>query len=359
MLRGGLTLLVILHHTAITYGASGGWFYREVETSLDSPQTIILSIFCAINQSFFMGLFFLLAGYFTPASIARRGARAFLVERFLRLGIPLLIFGYVLGPVTVALAATATGRDFWEVLRGLWLAGDFVWGPLWFVWALMLFAIVAVAWNRISSDNAISEFPTNRALAVSAFAVGAVAFLLRLIWPVGSEVAGLQLGFFSSYIFLFAAGYLAAKHKLLENVPVTATALWRKLALVAFPVLPVVAVAAEVIPALKGPMEGGFNIAALTWAFWEPVMAFGIILTLLPWSLRRFQVPSAFGVALSRRAYAIYVIHAPVLVAVSIGLRGLMLPPIAKFMLAGLLVSGICYVVAGLLLRVGPLRRIL
>ncbi|MCY1373061.1 hypothetical protein D9M69_603110 [compost metagenome] len=62
-----LTVLVISHHTAITYGGSGSWFYREV-TDSGRPSSFLLTLFCAVNQSFFMGMFFLLAGYFTPAS---------------------------------------------------------------------------------------------------------------------------------------------------------------------------------------------------------------------------------------------------------------------------------------------------
>lgn len=108
-LRVVLTALVILHHTAITYGGSGGWFYREV---LDggTPTSLLLTVFCAVSQSFFMGMFFLLVGYFTPASLARKGARQFLRERLLRPGVPLLVFGFVLGPLAVALAGVPAGR---------------------------------------------------------------------------------------------------------------------------------------------------------------------------------------------------------------------------------------------------------
>ena len=31
-MRAGTTLLVVLHHTAITYGAIGGWYYKEIAT---------------------------------------------------------------------------------------------------------------------------------------------------------------------------------------------------------------------------------------------------------------------------------------------------------------------------------------
>ncbi len=60
-LRAFLTVLVVLHHTALTYGAIGGWFYRELPTSA-ALSSQLLVFFCTVNQSFFMGLFFLLAG---------------------------------------------------------------------------------------------------------------------------------------------------------------------------------------------------------------------------------------------------------------------------------------------------------
>jgi len=59
--------LVVLHHTAITHGASGGWFYHELPSS-GKASSVILSLFCATNQAYFMGILFLLAGYFMPGS---------------------------------------------------------------------------------------------------------------------------------------------------------------------------------------------------------------------------------------------------------------------------------------------------
>ena len=50
-----LTALVILHHVALVYGGSGGWYWRE-QPGASSP---ILAMFNAINQAFFMGFFFL------------------------------------------------------------------------------------------------------------------------------------------------------------------------------------------------------------------------------------------------------------------------------------------------------------
>src|SRR6516165_2648518 len=110
-LRAAVTLLVVFHHTAITYGAIGGWYYKEIEPSA-APGSLLLILFCTINQAWFMGLFFLLSGYFTPPAYDRHGASGFIRERVMRLGLPLLVYFLLLHPLTVALAQTAKGRSF-------------------------------------------------------------------------------------------------------------------------------------------------------------------------------------------------------------------------------------------------------
>ena len=143
-LRVVLTALVILHHTAITYGGSGGWFYREVPSS-SSPTSLLLTLFCAVNQSFFMVMFFLLAGYFTPGSLQRKGLAPFIQERLIRLGLPLLLFGFVLGPLTVALAIWLKNQNLLQRWLSQLEQGSFVIGPLWFVFALLIFSLAYVA----------------------------------------------------------------------------------------------------------------------------------------------------------------------------------------------------------------------
>ena len=89
-LRVYLTILVILHHTAIAYGAAGDW--AIVDPAVDDISPIFLTFFTAVNQSYFMSAFFLLAGYFAPRSFDRKGAGSFIKDRLIRLGVPLLLF---------------------------------------------------------------------------------------------------------------------------------------------------------------------------------------------------------------------------------------------------------------------------
>ncbi|MDF3808695.1 MULTISPECIES: acyltransferase family protein [Rhodopseudomonas] len=363
-LRGSLTLLVLLHHTALTYGAPGAWFYREIAPD-GSPSSLLLTLFVAVNQAFFMGLFFLLAGYFTPASLRAKGVARFSRDRLRRLGLPLLAFGLVLGPVTVALAQTGRGRPFLDTLLALWRQLRFVEGPLWFAEALLIFSAAALLWHltvRHKGGVAQTEdrtFPSNRALAAAAIGTGLAAFGLRLWWPVGTEIWGLQLGYFAGYTVLFVTGCLAADQNWLERIPPVRVRLWSRVALICIPVLPLGILLGAQWPALGGPTEGGVNAQALLYALWEPLVAWGIILWLLAFYQRRFPRLDGLWRPLAARAYTIYIIHPPVLVVVALAGRDIAAPALLKFGVTGLATCAISFSLAGLILRIPAARRIL
>jgi len=91
-----LTILVILHHLCVTYGAPGGWYYNEPASN--TGVLVPLTVFVSLNQSFFMGFFFLLAAFFTYSSYHRKGAGPFMTDRLVRLGVPLIFYSFVLSP---------------------------------------------------------------------------------------------------------------------------------------------------------------------------------------------------------------------------------------------------------------------
>ena len=125
-LRILLTLLVIFHHAAIAYGGSGSWAIKDPATDEISP--IILTVFNAVNQSFFMSAFFLLAGYFTPRSLERKGSKNFIIDRLIRLGVPILVYtGLILNINEYIISAIVHGRPFQPVFEynpgHLWFRG--------------------------------------------------------------------------------------------------------------------------------------------------------------------------------------------------------------------------------------------
>jgi len=70
-LRATIVTPVIVHHASIVYAANTPFYY--VETTTNVLAVIVLVLFQLLNQAWFMGLFFLVSGYFTPTSLDREG----------------------------------------------------------------------------------------------------------------------------------------------------------------------------------------------------------------------------------------------------------------------------------------------
>jgi peptidoglycan/LPS O-acetylase OafA/YrhL len=363
-LRSVMTVFVILHHTAITYGAPGGWYYNELRPS-GSASSLLLTLFVATNQAYFMGFFFLLAGYFTPPSLERKGYGRFVADRFVRLGLPLLAFIFVLNPLTAALITAYEGKGFWPTFAYFWNHAVIGNGPLWFAQALLMFSIGYCAWRAIAGGSLANGQRTTRPVppgtwwAASALAVGLAALAIRQFVPTGVNIFGLQLGYFASYIFLFAAGIAAWRHDWLRRLQ------WKNARplvvglIVTWPLMPVGIILAH---AMYGPGKsnfgGGFTWPAILYALWEPFVAWALIAAWLLVFRACMNRPSALWSWINRRAYAVYILHPPVLVGVSLLLHPWIAPALLKFGVTGLLSCIACWIVADPFMRLPGVRRV-
>ena len=356
-IRIALTALVIFHHTAITFGAPGAWYLHEITWDGGTGVLqLLLMFFVAVNQSFFMGFFFLIAGYFTPGSLEKKGSARFIWDRFTRLGIPLLIYGFLIGPATIAIVRSSGGGSFFESLISIMKQVKFSTGPMWFVQALLIFAVVHVILSLIWKDTGKRphEFPSGKAILLSVFLVAGVAFLIRLIVPVGREVLGMQIGYFASYAFLFFAGCFAWNSRLLEKVEFRRITPCLITALVALLIYPFVVVSMGI----EG-FSGGLNINAAIYALWEPLAGFGIILFMLWFFRKRLNNAGRISRWLSRRAYAVYIIHPPVVVGASMALHAWVCPVLVKIAVVGSLACACCLAVSSLLLLIPCAEKVL
>jgi peptidoglycan/LPS O-acetylase OafA/YrhL len=363
-LRSVMTAMVILHHTAITYGAPGGWFYNELYPSA-ATSSLLLTLFVATNQAYFMGFFFLLAGYFTPASLERKGYARFIGDRFLRLGLPLIAFIFIIGPFTVAMVAASKGKDFWSVFPYLWNHVVIISGPLWFAQALLMFSMGYCVWRATlgsplsSSARTPATVPSFRWWLLGALGVGAVALAIRQFVPSGVNIIGLQLGYFSSYTFLFALGIAAWRYDWFHQLSWKHARPWVIGLVLTWPLMPLGIMLAR---AMYGPgksnFSGGLSWTAILYAFWEPFVAWGLIAAWLLLFRAYMNQPSAFWSWLNRRAYAVYIIHPPVLVGVSLLLHPWAAPALLKFGVTGALACIATWLVADPLVRIPGVRRI-
>jgi len=363
-LRTALTALVVVFHAAITYGATGAWFYHEVEASL-KPSSLLLTLFCATNQTYFMGLFFLLAGYFTPGALERKGYARFLLDRCLRLGLPLLVFGLLLAPLTVAETTAAAGRGFWSAFAYLWRNRMFINGPLWFTQALLIFSAGYCLWRaRLGAplertERVPTPLPGYWWWLAGALGVGAAALAIRQLIPAGRNIIGLQLGYFASYIFLFAVGVAAWRRDWLSQLSWKNTWPWLVTLLAAWPCLAVgVKLAYAHAGGRKVDFSGGHSWPAILYAFWEPFVAWGLIALWLLLFRKGMNRPSPLWSWLNRRAYTVYIIHPVVLVGLSLLSRGWTAPPLAKWLCVSPLACLACWLVADPLVRLPGVRRV-
>lgn len=355
VLRGWVALLVVVHHTALMYGAVGSWFWHEKSPD-NSFSSLLLTAFCTFNQAWFMGLFFLLAGAYVPQALARKGASRYIGERLWRLGLPLLVFGYLLGPLTIALALTSKGFAFQDTLMVLWRQARFESGPLWFVAALWVMTCLVTPF--VPSLQRERPFPSNATMWGAALMVGASAFLIRLVWPVGQTWwIGWQLGYFLSYVLLFIAGVVGAKSRWWLDVPAPSVSTWRRVMRWAVWLFPLVVIAGSFVPGLAGPPVGGWNVQAFVYAFWEPLVAWGVLLRLLRRSQNRFACPTAAQRAIGRSAFTVYLIHPPIVVGMGLAIHAWPLPVLLKFVLSAGLSVLICLGCAQLWLRSNDWRR--
>jgi len=142
--RAFALLLGIVFHASLSFmPVYIGWAVQDVSTS---P---LLAMFMVVSHSFRMEAFFLLAGFFSHLTLHRKGGRAFIDSRLLRIVLPFVVGWLILRPLLVSgwVMGSASLRgdvDVWaglqEGFRSLATlpAGIFVGTHLWFLYYVAL-----------------------------------------------------------------------------------------------------------------------------------------------------------------------------------------------------------------------------
>jgi peptidoglycan/LPS O-acetylase OafA/YrhL len=156
-LRSFGVLLVLLHHAALAYVTFGFLnpydFMQTFSPVVDGLKWVGFDRIVGVNDTFFMPLLFFVSGLFVWTGLQKRGVLRFLYTRFLRLGIPFALGLLVIIPVAYYPTVLENGLVFEIPVQGFgafWL--DYVKGglnppgPLWFVWLLLAFDLLAAAW---------------------------------------------------------------------------------------------------------------------------------------------------------------------------------------------------------------------
>jgi glucan biosynthesis protein C len=345
-------------HLAITYGSPTGlWYIHEGIVGL--PMGFAYVVFLAVNQAFFMGLLFLFAGYFTPASYDRKGAGIFLADKALRLGIPIAIFIALIDPLMIYAL-----NGFQTPLLNYILSNPFAglgFGPLWFIEALLFFTFAYMVW-RIFKPNPTKPrpLPSNRAILLFGLLLGAVSFAVRLVLPIGYVlvIPNFQIPFFPQYIALFIVGLMAYRGNWIQSMPKSTGRLWGKIALGMLLVFPVIIVVGTYSGGL-GSFGGGWTWQAAAYAFWEQLFCIAVSVGLTVWFREKLNKQNRFSKAMAESSYGAYLLQAPILVYLAVALQGLEMPLMLKFAVVSPVAVALCFGAAYLVRKIPKADRVL
>ncbi|WP_276378562.1 acyltransferase [Flavobacterium sp. H4147] len=357
-----LTVLVVLHHTFIAYSASEGWYYNQPTNILGAR--ILATAIISINQSFFMGYFFLLAAYFTETSYSRKGAFTFIKDRLIRLGVPLLFYSFLLTPFMCYLVyyfAKGHPITFFEYLSGYnsWI--DL--GVTWFVAALLLFTLLYAAVKKIFKINFSKsiQVPDSRAILLFSILLGIISFLVRIIFPVGwvLKPVGFQLGHFPQYIALFIMGLLASKNNWFDQLSEKTGKQLKRSAGLCLLFFPVFFIVKFKLDTPSSWFSGGFHWQALLYAVWEQWIGISILTTLLINGKRNWNTASKLLIKASRSSFAVYIFHPLIIIVFTLCVRNWDIEPAIKLVIMTPLIIIGSFIFGALVLLIPGVKKII
>jgi fucose 4-O-acetylase-like acetyltransferase len=368
-----LTILVIMVHAAVTYGAAGDWTY--VDEGVDDTLTgVLLSLFVIDCQAFFMGLFFFFSGYFTPASYDRKGVLRFWKDRLVHLAIPMALYTWVLSRVPNYLREiTNSGetRSFWQYSRDtFWRNPDK--GPTWFLFALLAITLgytvvkLAVRWLHLEPLAWVKQVPApnTAALLVTALVMSSAMFAIGQYMPIDAAydvfgVFGLMPAFLPSYVILFAAGTLAYRNDWLSKLPAKMLRFWGWFSVALVLALPAFLIGSGAIELGLDPYLTGSGWRCAIICLWFGFACIGFSVSLTLWMREHVRSGNALATVAGPNLFAIYLVHPLVLVPVCVGLSNTTFHPLIKFAIASVSTVLLCFVLAEGLRRVPVIKEVL
>ncbi len=319
-----LVAWVIGGHALLGYAAIGGWPYDEVnEVTFHPGVETVLAALIGPSGLFFMGTFYFMAGIFTPGSIERKGARRFVAERLVRLGVPWVVTALVVWPTFVWIAYNGAGQNvsWWHAFTHRDPLLDS--GSLWFVGVLLIFSI-ALALVPPVKERVI----TTRIVVSMTVIVAGTTFLTRLVFPARSgQIGDLHLWWWPQCLGMFLLGAIGGR-ELAERVPDDIYRFARAVVAGTIAVLPVAAAFLGVLDLAQNaePFLGGFTWQALVLALVEGILVVAGSLWLIGLAQRRLTGQGHFTEGLARSAYVAFVVQGPILLSLATALRPLQLP---------------------------------
>jgi Acyltransferase family len=348
---------VIVMHAAVAYLVDIADWYYQGERVTSGLWPALLAGPALFGALFALGPLFLVAGWFSARSLARRGPGGFARSRILRLGVPLVVFVLLIDPATAYVGDRGKG-DLTMPLG----ARPMQVGVMWFVAALLVFSVAYAALRHVRPARPPRPPRPLRLgiLAAAAVVIALSSFAVWQVWPVtAGSVLYLRLGEWPQGAVLFALGVLGAEAGWLEEpglLPVRQLG-WAAAAATA-------ALLALVLPMVLAdePDQAfltGANMPTLAFALLDGIVAVTWTLWFTAWMRHRWPAHGSLLGKAARGSYATYVIHPLVLTAIMVLLIPLGLAPAVKFILVAAIGVAACFTIGYALSRTPGISKVL
>lgn len=349
---------VIVGHVTMAWGGIGGWTLEE--PPVREPLLTVLKLAAVVGVTFAMALFFMIAGAFTPRSLARKGLRKFLIDRTVRLGVPVVFFVVVFAPIV---EYADSDNEGWS--RGFLAFIPYIWrhpapGPTWFLAVLLLLSAIYAVGRTVSPKRTTSPAPMRaRHLVMAAAAIAITSYFIRIAVPFGEEYQHLALGQAGAWVTGFVLGVVGAERGWFERMtPATARRMFRiAWSAVALLVLLVV-VTATVQDGNVDSLFGGGSWQSVIEVLIEGPLVVTMSLWLYDAFRRHVTGQGRLMRQLSRAAFAAFIVHQVVAVGAVLSTRLVPWPPELEYPIAAALAVIGSFAVGALVVRIPGVSRI-
>jgi glucan biosynthesis protein C len=216
---------------------------------------------------------------------------------------------------------------------------------------------VRLSRGSVPQNRFDAALPTHWQVVGLALLMGLCTFLVRLVQPMGTNILNMQLCYFSQYILLFTLGILAWRRNWLQRIPYAFGMRWFVLARTAGTLVWFGLIATIAATHAMDGINGGFTWQSAWICFWEAFFCLGICLGLTVLFRDRFNHQGRAAKWMSDNCFSVYLFHPPILIGITLLMRGFDAPKPVKFLCATILAAAATWVASSLIFRRIPLLK--
>jgi glucans biosynthesis protein C len=333
-LRLFLVFCVIIYHSSMTYGPLGSYYFYERSAINDFIVKFPLSFFVVFFKSFFMGLFFYISGFVTPAALEKSGQKRFLLGKLHKLGLPLLLFSAVIYPLLdFYFFYNIKNASFGEILKIYFTRPDPA--HLWYIGLLLIFSFLYTLFkNRF--DKLFLKITQSSKIAVVISIITFLfltSFAIRIWFPIGLNILRIPIAYLPQLIIFYAFGIMSYRNKWhnwlsTRDLNKYGVIIFSFIVFLFFIYISVTRINKDLVP-----LSGGLNTYSLLYTLWETLFSVFISIFLLSFFRQKFDKP----LKITSYSFGIYVVHIPMLIYFQLILLIIPIYPLFKFIISVIL----------------------